>query len=131
MARQNKRQSEDRELARKFEEQLKEGTPGFFDVSIYESIIQYYLELTKFRKAHKTCEIAMEQHPYSVEIMLLKVQVLMQMTQFEEALEILDRAQLYQPNDTDIQLLRANILAQQDDFEGALEILKEILDTAE
>ena len=44
---------EERGLIKRFEEQLKQKTFSFFDVTEYETIVQYYLEHMQYGKAIK------------------------------------------------------------------------------
>ena len=62
---------EERGLIKRFEEQLKQKTFSFFDVTEYETIVQYYLEHMQYGKAHKASKMALEQYPFSQGVLLL------------------------------------------------------------
>src|SRR5205809_167047 len=89
---------ESRYLAEKYEKQQREQSRTFFDTDEYESIVDYYIQAGKPKKAGKVLEQAMSQHPYSVTLLLKKAELLTLNQKFEEALEILEEALLFEQN---------------------------------
>lgn len=120
MAENFRRREEDKEHVKRFEEHLKNKSNYFFELEAYENIIQYYIDHAKFPKALKACEIAIEQYPFSIELMLDKAQVLSNLYQHDEALEIIEKAGNLQPNDPEILLLKGNILSLMGKFKEAI-----------
>src|SRR5699024_974933 len=96
-----KRREEKKDLIRQFEDQLKSKAFGFYDIEVYEEIIDYYLDNGNFKKALKACNIAIDQYPYSTELILEKAQVLSNLEEYEQALELLHKASQLQPGDAE------------------------------
>ena len=65
---------EERGLVKRFEEQLKNNSFNFFDVSEYETIIQHYIEHFNYAKGLKAGKLALNQYPFSSEISILVAQ---------------------------------------------------------
>ena len=59
-----------------FESMIKGETFTFFDVEDFELIIEYYLELDFKKKAKKALEIALEQYPIDLALILIKIEFL-------------------------------------------------------
>src|SRR5580693_7468655 len=91
------RHSEGKDSVLRFEEMLKTGEVVFFDLTVYEFIINYFIEEGKFNKALKACNYAIEQYPYSTELFLDKANLLIKKQKFDEALEYIEKAELFQP----------------------------------
>ena len=51
MGKRYKHNQEAKEAVRKFEEMLKNGENLFFDLNVFEEIIDHYIETSKFKKA--------------------------------------------------------------------------------
>ena len=76
MAKEFRKREEEEELIRSFEENLKKKSSGFFDLEAYETIIYYYLDRGKHKKALVAVNMAMEQYPFSTELISVKAQIL-------------------------------------------------------
>src|SRR5271154_3533565 len=63
-----RKREEEEELIRRFEENLKKNSLSFFDIDAYEMIIDHYLETSKFKKALTAVDLAMDQFPFSTEL---------------------------------------------------------------
>src|SRR4028119_2464174 len=106
-----KDKEEGQEAIRKFEEMLKHGEAIFLDLETYECIIGQYMEEGKYEKALTACQIALDQYPYSTELMLDIAQVLVNTQQFDEAMEWLEKVSLFNPNDTEVLFLKGTVLS--------------------
>ena len=53
-----------------YEKELGSGSIPFFDVTEFESIISYYQGLGKLKKAIKAGQTGLDQHPFSLDLML-------------------------------------------------------------
>ena len=51
MAHEFRKREDEEELIRRFEDNLKRNSTDFFDIDAYETIIDYYLDNSKFKKA--------------------------------------------------------------------------------
>ena len=58
------RKREEEELIKRYEENLRKNTPGFYDIDSYEIIIDHYMALSKFKKALKAVNSAIDQFPF-------------------------------------------------------------------
>ena len=103
----------------------------FFDVTEYETIIQYYVDHLQFGKGLKAAKQAHEQFPFSPEIGILTAQCYIGKEQFDEALKVIEKAENLNPNDLDLQTVKGNILSVAGNFEEAVQVLLGTLDLAE
>lgn len=60
-----------------------------------EKVVELYLDNDKFMKALKASEFAVEQFPFSVELLILNAHVLASNTKYDSALQVLDRDRKY------------------------------------
>ena len=97
------------ELARKYEEGLKRNQSLFFDLEDYEELVLYYSNQNLPKKALQATKHAESQHPFSVELMLLKAQAFINLENYTEALEVLATAETFQPNEAEIFMLRGSL----------------------
>jgi hypothetical protein len=72
MAQEFRKREEEEELIRSFEEILKKKSSVFFDLEAYETIIYYYLDRAKHKKALTAVSMAMAQYPFSTELIAAK-----------------------------------------------------------
>src|SRR5687768_922092 len=98
MAGNYKNKEEAKEILSRFEEMLRREKAYFFDLDTYEYIINHFSELGKFKKAMAACEMAMEQYPFSLDLLQEKAQLLAKTQKYEEALELIDQTLNLQPN---------------------------------
>ena len=125
------RREETLHSVKRFESMLKRMESTFFDLDTYEQIVEHYMDEGKIIDAMQACELALEQYPYSLELMLCKAELLANQGNHVEALELIDKAELYNPSDTDIIYLRSTVYNLKGDYQTAIEILTEVLDIAE
>ena len=127
MAQEFRKREEEEELIRSFEEILKKKSNGFFDLEAYETIIYYYLDRNKHKKALLAVTMAMEQYPYSTELIAVKAQVLSNLERYDEALELLEQAFNLHPADLDILLSMGSIFSLQGNHDKAIELYEQAL----
>ena len=125
MGKKNRLSKEEIQIIKQFEENMQKGQVLFWDVSVFEIVINFYLEHGKFNKALKASKIGFEQHPYSSEMMILKASALLSKGYMERAEELIDKAELFNPNDIDVVLLRVQWLGLNDRFQEAFQYLEE------
>ena len=87
-----------------FESMIKGETFTFFDVEDFELIIEYYLELNFKKKAKKALEIALEQYPIDLALILIKIEFLNSSQKFDESLKALNNLNKFHPNNIDVVL---------------------------
>ena len=104
-----KRKDELNTLIKTFENQLKNNALGFYQIEQLEEIIAHYTDLGKNKMALKTCSIAIDQYPYSTNLMIEKAHILSNLEKYDQSLEILEKALALQPNDPEVYTMRGNI----------------------
>ena len=98
------------ELIHRYEEMVKKKTQYFFDVSEFESIIDYYMESNKANSAYHVVQFADQQHPGSLNIQLKKAQVLIDKGQAPKALKIIEQIERIESSNSDVYLLKGSTL---------------------
>ena len=77
----------------RFENMLKTNEIFFFDVQEFENIIHYYIDSGGINLAKKALKLANDQHPFNIELILLKSELLIFEGNFDKARDNLTRAQ--------------------------------------
>lgn len=122
---------EEKKNIKNFDEMLKRGENEYFEISTFEFLIDHFLETGQFKKALKSCELGLKQHPYSGEMKVDYAQVLFQTGHMEESLLMLEEAENFQPGDLEISILKANIFLQQNRFEDCIQEFEKTLPISE
>src|SRR6187455_3246479 len=121
MSREYRKREEENELVKRFEDHLRKKKSEFFDLDAYEHIIDYYMFKGKHNKALVAVNQAIEQYPYSTELITIKAQILSNLDAYDEALELLEQAHAMQPNDPEIFLTIGSILSLRGKHKEAIE----------
>ena len=90
---------EERELVKRFEEQLKKNSFQFFDLSEYETIVQHYMEHFNYAKGLKAGKLALEQYPFSSEDQYSTGRACYIGKKNDKALKVINDAQNLNPSD--------------------------------
>jgi len=114
------------ELVERYERNLSEGHPGYFDVDELEDISDYYQKRGKYQDSTAVVEMGLRLHPNSSILMLKRATLYLEIGEAQRALQIIDR--LPERNDTDANLVRAEIFMQLNRREEALQILHQVMD---
>ena len=120
-----------KENINRFEKMLKENEQYFFDVNVFEDILDFYIEINNAKKAFKLIEFASLQHPDSTVILLRKAQLLASTNKPQRALEILSKLEGMEPSNVEIYFTKGNIYSQLRQYNKALESFKRALEYAE
>ncbi len=131
MAQEFRKRQEEEELIKRYEENLKHNHGEFFDIDSYETIIGYYLEKSKFKRALTAVDQAIDQYPFSTELLTVKAQIFTNLERYEEALELLERSRNLHPHDLEVYLSIGSILSLQGKYEEAIALYEETLAFAE
>ena len=105
----------------RFEKMLKAGDEYFFDVEVFEILIDHYLDKSDTNKAKKAIDISLLQHPTSSNLKLKKVQFLATIHKPNKALEILNTLELLEPFNSEIFSTKASIHSQLRQHNKAIE----------
>ncbi len=131
MSHEFRKREEEEELIKRYEENLRANSIGYFDIDAYEVIVDHYMEKLKFKKALAAINQAMEQFPFSTGLIAIKAQILSNLEQYEEALELLEKARNLHPMDIEIYLSIGSILSLQGKHKDAISLYEEILSFAD
>ncbi len=118
---------EEAAFVRKYEEMLRNHTRYFFDVEAYELIVEHYISSGKLEEAYKAVSLAIEQYPYSTELLTGKARLLLDLGKPNKSLDVLEKISHLQPNDLDSSLLRSTAYSLTGRFEEAIELLLHML----
>ncbi len=116
-----KRKGELNALVKSFERQLKTHSVEFYPIEQLEEIISYYVEKGKNKLAIQVCSIAIDQYPYSTNLIIEKAQILSSLEKYDESLALLDKAMAFQPNDPELFTSIGSIFLMQGQYEKAIQ----------
>ncbi|PIV59055.1 MAG: hypothetical protein COS14_06325 [Bacteroidetes bacterium CG02_land_8_20_14_3_00_31_25] len=94
-----------KEIVNRYETLLNNKKPFYFDVTDFESIIEFYVEQNKISNAFEASSIASGIFPSSPEIKIKKAQLLLDKGKYVEALSELKTAIFHDPKNFEIFLL--------------------------
>ncbi|MCS6980878.1 MAG: tetratricopeptide repeat protein [Flavobacteriales bacterium] len=92
-----------------FEQMLALNKTKYFDSAQFEEMFDYYLRRNKIRKAEKTLEIGLEQHPYSVELKIRLCQLYIRRNRYERTLALLDELDEICGEQAELLMLRGEV----------------------
>ncbi len=118
-------------LVGRFEIMVRQGQHVFFDVDEFEEIIEYYFFRNEQRKALKTINLALEQHPECLSIMIKMAQYQVNIKKDREALRILKEIDHIAITDSDLFLAKGNLYSQLEKPVKAIEEFKRAVDGSE
>jgi len=131
MSHEFRKREEEEELIKRYEENLRANSTGYFDVDAYEVIVDHYMEKLKFKKALGAVNQAMEQFPFSTGLIAIKAQILSNLEQYEEALELLEKARNLHPMDIEIFLSIGSVFSLQGKHKEAIALYEDVLSFAD
>ncbi len=115
------------EIVNRYEDYLRNKKPFYFDVSDFESIIEFYVEQNKFTRAFEATNIASGIFPASPEIKIKKAQLLLDKGKPVEALSELKTAILHDPKNFEIFLLSGIIYLNLNNYKEAIRQFEECI----
>lgn len=108
-----------REIVKRYERMRKNNENFFFDVSEFETIIDYYLELNDVNYAFEAAESASAQHPASSSIQIRKAKVLIDKGRPVDALKITKVIEKIEPSNYEVFLIKGAALGMMGDLNGS------------
>ncbi len=81
----------------KFEMMLKTNEILFFDATEFENIIGHYIDSGRLALAKKALKLALDQHPKSVNLLLMKAELFSFEDKFEKAMDLLEGLKSWDP----------------------------------
>jgi tetratricopeptide (TPR) repeat protein len=109
------------ELAKRFEQMLKDDQHYFFDLDEFEELIDYYLFNNEMRKSESCIRLALEQYPGETGLLLKKAQYLISIDKNKKALKILSDLDHDNYGDYEVHLAKGDLYSQLDRSEKAIE----------
>lgn len=116
------------ELLEQFENLRNGNASAYLEEESFEVIINYFESIENFNKAMQAVEIAIEQFPYSAQLLVKKADLLLDKKRYQEALDILDLASIFDKGDINIYILKTEALLALDRQQEAVELLQQALD---
>lgn len=107
----------------KFETMLKSNKVFFFDSEEFENIILHYVDSGRLNLANKALKLALEQHPLSTDLKLVKVEVLLLEDKIEQAQKLLNEIKLVDALNEEVYIQQANIYSKKNLHVKAVESL--------
>ncbi|MEI6677993.1 MAG: tetratricopeptide repeat protein [Mariniphaga sp.] len=120
-ARENSESKEFAGVVKRYKKMLSQEQMGFFDVSDFEHIADYYIDKNQLTNALQACEIAISQHPHSLMVKLKKAQVLIGQLKTDKALHLLKILAEIESSNPEVLLLLGNCYSLQDKEDEAYE----------
>ena len=114
-----------RRTVRRFEEMLATHAAVFFDLSDFELLIDHYTGLQDYPQALRVCETALDQYPFSVDLLIDKAQVLAMLSRTADALRLIDEVAEREPENPDVAVTRGIIYSQRGEFGRAVECFQQ------
>jgi tetratricopeptide (TPR) repeat protein len=108
------------DLVKRYEAAKANRSTNFFDVSDFESIINYYIEIFNFNKALEVIIQATKQHPQSSTIQLKKAQVLIERGQPLRSMKILKDIEVLESGNPEFYIMKGTAYSLIGDITKAL-----------
>ena len=107
------------EIVRRYERMRNDNQNLYFDVSEFETIIDYYLELNDVNYAYDAAESAAEQHPEASSIKLRRARVSIDRGRAVDALKTIKAVENIEPSNYEVHLIKGSALGMMGDIKGA------------
>ena len=118
------------EYIRKFEEMLDKNESYYFDSIDFEDIILYYQGFHNTDKAMLCINIAIQQHPKNIELLLKKSELELELGFLNDSLGTIDKALVLDPFNEDIYITKSVIYSQLQNPKGSIKNLKKAIQLA-
>lgn len=99
-------------LAEQFEQMVKSQVFGFFEEETLEELADYYINLKHYRRAMDVLQVGRQQHPFSMNFLIIKAQTHISMGENLIALEILVEVERKEPYHPELHMTRGSIYSQ-------------------
>lgn len=107
----------------RFEQMLKTNQVYFFDAVEFETIIQFYIDTGEINLAKKALKMGINQHPFHIDLLLLKSELLIFDDAHEEAIQLLDVIEEMEPSNQEVYIQKAAISSKNKNHPAAIEFL--------
>jgi len=120
--------NEVRRTVRRFEQMLATRAAVFFDLSDFELLIDHYTGRQEYDHALRACEAALEQYPFSSDLLIDKAQLLAMTGRPGEALRLIDEVGEREPTNPDVAVTRGLIFVQRAEFDRSIDHFRQALE---
>ncbi len=121
----------DDDVFRRFEEMLNTNKNYFFDLDDFLEIIDEYMMVANYNTAKKAIDLALEQYPNNIDVLLYKAEFYSLIDQLESAEKVIQNIKQIEPNRIEIPLLEAELYSRKNMHHKAIASLKRALKVAE
>lgn len=112
----------------RFEQMLKTNDVYFFDAIEFETIVQFYIDSGEQNLAKKALEMALNQHPYHIDLLLLKSELLIFDNEYKTAEEVLNFVEELEPSNQEIYIQKATICSKNKKHKNAIALLNKVIE---
>lgn len=113
-------------LVARFETGLRDGVSLDFSQQENEELVAYYNYLRFHDMVMEVLDMAIDQHPYSMQHKLHKARVLLQLNQAKDALILVDEAAVLAPGDFEVLVLSIQVFIRLQQLDLAARLLEEL-----
>ena len=117
------------DLVKRYEAAKANRSTNFFDVSDFESIINYYIDIFNFNKALEVIVQAAKQHPQSSTIQLKKAHVLVERGQPLKSMKILKDIEILESGNPEFYIMKGTAYSLMGDITKALKSYNKAVDS--
>jgi len=115
------------DIIKRFEAMLQTNENIFFDLEDFLDIVDEYISLGNFNMASKAIDIALQQYPANVDLLLFKAELLSFNDQVDKAEELLAELKLMAPERIEIPMLEAELYSRKNKHKKAINALQQAL----
>lgn len=124
-------ESEHGDLVRRFEDVLRAGGAGFFDVEELEALLDHFMEVRQHDKGRQVLKLGLAMHPFSLTLQLREAQFMAVTGQHVKAVPKLKRLLELEPGNDEIHTALASIYSQMQEHALAIAHYKTALKTVD
>ena len=114
-------------IIREFRELIHSKRIKFYDVDQFESIVDYFLNNQDYSYAKIAIDMAVDQHPFSVSLLLRKAELLFHYKKLHESLRLLNRLAQIETSNPDILITMGAVYSRMGESKNAIHSLKKAL----
>lgn len=120
-------EGERKKLVERFEHMIAQNESYFFDIEEFESIIEFYIERNRVKKALGVIRYAHQIYPDSTILMLREAQLLASTGKLSRAIPRLKNLLRFEPQNEEILMTLASVYSQLREHKKAIEYLNEAI----
>lgn len=103
----------------RYEKMMRNKTTEYFDPETLETIVDFYIEKDKLKRALEVVYYAETLYPGLTDFMLLKAEILGLMSKYDEAVSVLKKVESFEPFNPELHLLKGDLMLHAEEFQQA------------